>query len=165
MLIAKVFFQYNDHLILLKWIKTNISNTCPQSKQIIETHVHMVVSLSKINNYLILLKEIKHKYLKHMSLTINISNISKFIQLLIRHSPCHIFHLHKDLIRAFAKIFYPILHMNICWCISFQYLQIMQKLVKTGKYTEIKKQSDVKFWLNWKKYGTVSYSFTCKHLN
>ena len=24
---------------------------------------------------------------------------------------------------------------------------IMQKLVKTGKYTEINKQSDVKFWL------------------
>ena len=97
----------------------------------------MVVSLSKINNYLILLKEIKHKYLKHMSLTINISNISKFIQLLIRHSPCHIFHLHKDLIRAFAKIFYPILHLNICWCISFLYLHILIKLFKQRQHTHI----------------------------
>ena len=38
----------------------------------------------------------------------------------------------------------------------------MQKLVRTGKYTEINKQSDVKFWLNWIKYGSVSYSFSCK---
>ena len=39
----------------------------------------------------------------------------------------------------------------------------MQKLVKTGKYTEINKQSDVKFWLNCRKHvhGTVSYSFSC----
>jgi hypothetical protein len=28
------------------------------------------------------------------------------------------------------------------------YEHIMQKLVKTGKYTEISKQSHVKFWLN-----------------
>ena len=33
---------------------------------------------------------------------------------------------------------------------------------KTGKNTEINKQSDVKFWLNWRKYGTVSYWFSCK---
>ena len=37
----------------------------------------------------------------------------------------------------------------------------MQKLVKTGKYTEINKQSDVKFWLNWIEYGAVSYSLSC----
>ena len=37
----------------------------------------------------------------------------------------------------------------------------MQKLVKTGKYTEINKQSDVKFWLNWRKYGAVSYWLSC----
>ena len=30
----------------------------------------------------------------------------------------------------------------------------MQKLVKTGKNTEIKKQSDVKFWLNWIKFSS-----------
>ena len=41
------------------------------------------------------------------------------------------------------------------------YEHIMQKLVKTGKYTEINKQSHVKFWLNWRKYRTVSYSFSC----
>jgi hypothetical protein len=38
----------------------------------------------------------------------------------------------------------------------------MQELVKTGKFTEINIQSNVKFWLNWRKYGTVSYSFSCK---
>ena len=34
----------------------------------------------------------------------------------------------------------------------------MQKLVKTRKNTKINKQSNVKFWLNWIKYGAVSYS-------
>ena len=42
------------------------------------------------------------------------------------------------------------------------YEHITQKLVKTGKYTEINKQFYVKFWLNWRKSRTVSYSFSCK---
>ena len=37
----------------------------------------------------------------------------------------------------------------------------MQKLVKTGKKTEINKQSDVNFWLDLRKYENVSYSFSC----
>ena len=41
------------------------------------------------------------------------------------------------------------------------YEHSMQKLAKTGKYTKINKQSHVKFWLNWRKYKTVSYSFSC----
>ena len=41
----------------------------------------------------------------------------------------------------------------------------MQKLVKTGKYTEINKQSNVKFWLNGKKYGIISYSLSCTFLS
>ena len=45
------------------------------------------------------------------------------------------------------------------------YDHIMQKLVKTGKYTEINKQSIVKFWLNWRKYRYVSYSFSCTDLS
>ena len=36
-----------------------------------------------------------------------------------------------------------------------------KKPVKTGKYTEINKQSQVKFWLNGIKYGAVSYSLSC----
>ena len=44
------------------------------------------------------------------------------------------------------------------------YDNIMQKPVKSGKYTEINKQSNVKFWLNWINYGAVSYSLSCtKH--
>ena len=43
------------------------------------------------------------------------------------------------------------------------YDQVMQKLVKTGKNTAINKQSDVKFWLNWIKYGAVSYSLSCNN--
>ena len=31
---------------------------------------------------------------------------------------------------------------------------------KTGKNTEIKIQSDVKFWFNWIKHGAVSYSLS-----
>ena len=38
----------------------------------------------------------------------------------------------------------------------------MQELVKTGKNTEINKQSDVKFWLNYIKFGAVSYLISCK---
>ena len=38
----------------------------------------------------------------------------------------------------------------------------MQKLVETGKYTEINKQFHVKFWPNWSKYRTLSYSFSRK---
>ena len=45
------------------------------------------------------------------------------------------------------------------------YAHIMQKLVKTGRYTEINKQSHVKFWLNWIKCRTVSYSFSCNKNN
>ena len=39
---------------------------------------------------------------------------------------------------------------------------IMPKLVKTGKNTEFNKQSDVKFWLNWIKFGAFSYLLSCK---
>ena len=42
------------------------------------------------------------------------------------------------------------------------YEHIMQKLVETGKYTEINKQFHVKFWPNWRKYRTLSYSFSRK---
>ena len=38
------------------------------------------------------------------------------------------------------------------WSAEQFYDHIMQELVKTGKYIEINKQSDVKFWLNWIKY-------------
>ena len=41
----------------------------------------------------------------------------------------------------------------------------MQELVRTGKYTEINKQSNVKFWLNWIKLGAVSYSSSCTFSN
>jgi hypothetical protein len=43
------------------------------------------------------------------------------------------------------------------WSAEQFYEHIMQKQVKPGKYTEINKQSDVKFWLNWMKYKAVSY--------
>ena len=43
----------------------------------------------------------------------------------------HWFHLHKDLIRASDKIYYPILHLNICWCISsLIFLQFLVGLVQ-----------------------------------
>ena len=35
-------------------------------------------------------------------------------------------------------------------------------MITSCKNTEINKQSDVKFWLNWRKYRTVSRSFSCK---
>ena len=36
-----------------------------------------------------------------------------------------------------------------------QFYDHIQKTVKTGKNTEINKQSNVKFWLNWMKYVAV----------
>ena len=47
------------------------------------------------------------------------------------------------------------------WSAEQFYDHIMQKLVKTGKNTEVNKQSDVKFWLNWIKFGAVLYSLGC----
>ena len=63
------------------------------------------------------------------------------------------------------------LFVDFCWFICFNqflhnmliksaeqfYEHIMQKPVKTGKYTEINKQSLVKFWLNWKKNIELSH--------
>ena len=43
------------------------------------------------------------------------------------------------------------------------YDHIMQKMVKTGKYTEINKQSDVKIWLNRIKFGAVSCLLSCNN--
>jgi hypothetical protein len=43
------------------------------------------------------------------------------------------------------------------------YDHIMQKLVKTDKNTEINKQSDVNFRLNWIKFGAVSYLLSCTY--
>ena len=34
-------------------------------------------------------------------------------------------------------------------------------LVKLCEYSEIQKQYDVKWWLNYRKYGSVPYSFSC----
>ena len=45
---------------------------------------------------------------------------------------------------------------------SEMYSLINMRQVKTSKNTEIDKQSDVNFWLDWIKYGAVSYSLSCK---
>ena len=36
--------------------------------------------------------------------------------------------------------------------------------VNLGENTKVNKQSLVIFWLNWRKYGAVSYSFSCKKI-
>ena len=41
------------------------------------------------------------------------------------------------------------------------YDHTMQELVKTGKFSYINQQSDVKFWVNWIKCGAVSYLSSC----
>ena len=67
------------------------------------------------------------------------------------------------------SVYLPVL-LVFAWCDHKIVLQIklkhfyehnMQKLAKTSKYTKINKQSHVKFWLDWRKYRTVSYSFSC----
>ena len=50
----------------------------------------------------------------------------------------------------------------LLWSAEQFYEHIMQKPVKPGKYTEINKQSDVKFWLNCIKFGAVLYLLSCK---
>jgi len=59
--------------------------------------------------------------------------------------------------------FYPVLNDILQIKRKQFYDHIMQKLVKTGKNTEINKQSNVKFWLNWIKFGAVSYLLSCTH--
>ena len=39
-----------------------------------------------------------------------------------------------------------------------------QAQVNLGQNTEINKKSHVKFWLNWIKYGAVSYSLSCTEI-
>ena len=66
------------------------------------------------------------------------------------------------LISAFLPVFAWCDHKIVFdWSAEQFYDHIMQKLVRTGKNTEINKQSHVKFWLNWRKYETVSYLFSC----
>ena len=64
------------------------------------------------------------------------------------------------LIFVFLPMFLPVfawcdLKIVLFWSAEQFHGHIMQKLVKTGKYTEINKQSYVKFWLDWRKYGTL----------
>ena len=46
-------------------------------------------------------------------------------------------------------------------CRTILWAHIMQELVKTDKSTEINKQFDLKFWLNWINSGAISYSLSC----
>ena len=59
------------------------------------------------------------------------------------------------------SVFYQFLHhvhtIVLLWSAEQFYEHIMQELVKTGKYTEINKQSDVKLWLNWIKFWDIAY--------
>ena len=73
------------------------------------------------------------------------------------------------LISVFLPVFTSICMMWSWNCSQIKtkqfYDHIIQKLVKKGKNpqnsTEINKQSNDKFWLNWIKYGAVSYSLSC----
>ena len=47
-----------------------------------------------------------------------------------------------------------------CFVLIFKTI-FCSKQVRTGRNTKINKQSEVKFWLNWIKCGSVSYSFSC----
>ena len=63
------------------------------------------------------------------------------------------------LISVFLPVFAWCDHKIVLfWSAEQFYDDVIQKLVKT----KINKQSDVMFWLNWIKYGAVSYSLSCK---
>ena len=63
--------------------------------------------------------------------------------------PDFAWHAQKIVLFRFAELFYE---------------HIMQKPVKTGKYTKIKKQSDVSICHDWIKYGAVIVTKTEKIL-
>ena len=76
----------------------------------------------------------------------------------------------SDCLLIYVFLFLPVFvwcdhKIVLFWSAEQFYDHIMQKLVKTGKNTEFNKQSDVKFWLNWRNYGSVSYSFSCTKIN
>ena len=64
---------FNDHLILLKWVKTNTSHSQNQNKH----HKHMFTCLFPFPKIIIISfpQTIQNKYFKHMPITINTSNI------------------------------------------------------------------------------------------
>ena len=62
----------------------------------------------------------------------------------------------------FAVLAWPDQKIVLLWSAEQFYDHIMQKRLKTGKNTEINKQSNVKFWLDFRKYGAVSYWLSCK---
>ena len=67
------------------------------------------------------------------------------------------------LISVFLSVFAWFAHKIVLQIKLKQFYEhIMQELVKKGKYTKVKKQSYVKFWLNWIQFGAVSYSLSCK---
>ena len=80
-------------------------------------------------------------------------------------APCYL-QLNQNLTSAclFIFVFAPVLS----WFEHENYFEdwsktiFCSKQVRTGKNTEINKQSDVKFWLIWRKCGLDSYSFSCK---
>ena len=47
------------------------------------------------------------------------------------------------------------------WSTEQFYDKLMQELVKTGKFSKIYKQSDVKFWFNWIRFGADLYWLSC----
>ena len=70
-------------------------------------------------------------------------------------------------------------HRIVCWFLCFYMFLpvfawydhniVLQIRSKQNNFMitscRIKKQSDLKFWLNWRKYETVSYSFSCRYFN
>ena len=81
-----------------------------------------------------------------------------------------IFHLDLWLFADFLVfthyyLFLPIANLKL-FCFDFQnnfrFATGKNRYIRTGKNTEVNKQSHVIFWRNWRKYGSVSYPFSCK---
>ena len=70
---------------------------------------------------------------------------------------------------SWISLFLPVLgwcdhKVVLFWYAEQFYDHIIQELVETGKFSQINKQSNVKFWLNWIKFGAVSYLLSCNIL-
>ena len=136
----KVFDQFLEQDILDRLLQIRGTNQfwCLNFRStIISSHFLIVTLYVHLNKY-----ETAPNFIQlSQNLTSDCLLISMFLPILPVSACCD----HKIVLQIKTKQFYD---------------HIMQKLVKTGKNTEINKQSNVNFWLDWRN-GTVSYSFSC----
>ena len=65
---------------------------------------------------------------------------------------------------VFTKLLHDLIIKLFCFDLQNHFMiRSCKNCVKTGKFSQINKQSNVKFWLIWLKFGAVSYLLSCTY--